>query len=61
MMMFASTAHPPEISMQVLKTNFPDILPSPFMSITWYAHFSDLSVPVPLGLCQKQDIWNTSC
>jgi len=61
MMMFAPTAHPPEISMQVLKINFPDILTSPFMGITWYAHFPDLIVPVPLGLCQKQDIRNTSC
>jgi hypothetical protein len=53
MMMFASTAHPSEISMQVLKTKLPDILTSPFMSITWYAHFPDLFVPVPYGLCQN--------
>jgi hypothetical protein len=44
MMMFVPTAHTAEISMQVLKTNFPGRLTSHFMGITWFTRLPDLVV-----------------
>jgi hypothetical protein len=54
-----ATAHTTQISMKVLRTVFPDGRISRFAAIAWSTCSCDLAVP--LGLCQKQGIQNTSC